>query len=122
MAVGERLFGEIKAAGRGSRRLRQRDLPVADLARNGRGLRASGGAALPRLRPRRVEPVVVGLVLVSHSARLAEGAAELAREMGGPEIPIEPAGGLEEPGALGTDAARVLAAIERAAGETACWC
>jgi phosphocarrier protein FPr len=58
---------------------------------------------------------VVGLVLVSHSAKLAEGAAELAREMGGPDVPIEPAGGLDAAGeALGTDAARVLAAIEQA--------
>jgi phosphoenolpyruvate-protein phosphotransferase/dihydroxyacetone kinase phosphotransfer subunit len=56
---------------------------------------------------------VVGLVLVSHSAKLAEGAAELAREMAGPDVPIEPAGGLDED-TLGTDATRVLAAIERA--------
>ncbi len=58
---------------------------------------------------------MVGLVIVSHSARLAEGVVELAREMGGPEVPIEAAGGLDEPpGAIGTDAMRVLAAIERA--------
>ncbi len=57
---------------------------------------------------------MVGLVLVSHSATLAEGAAELAREMGGDAL-IEAAGGLDEPGRpLGTDAAFVLAAIERA--------
>jgi phosphoenolpyruvate-protein phosphotransferase/dihydroxyacetone kinase phosphotransfer subunit len=58
---------------------------------------------------------VVGLVIVSHSARLAEGVVELAREMGGDEVPIEAAGGLDDPeGAIGTDAMRVLAAIERA--------
>jgi phosphocarrier protein FPr len=58
---------------------------------------------------------MVGIVIVSHSARLAEGVVELAREMGGEEVAIEPAGGLEEPeGALGTDATRVMAAIERA--------
>ena len=56
---------------------------------------------------------MVGLVLVSHSAKLAEGVAELAREMGGEEVRIEPAGGIED-GALGTDAMRVLAAVERA--------
>ena len=58
---------------------------------------------------------MVGLVIVSHSARLAEGVVELAREMGGDEVPIEAAGGLDDPeGAMGTDAMRVMAAIERA--------
>jgi phosphocarrier protein FPr len=55
---------------------------------------------------------VVGLVIVSHSAKLAEGAAELAAQMAGPDLRIGAAGGLDEPGALGTDATRVLAAIE----------
>jgi multiphosphoryl transfer protein len=55
---------------------------------------------------------VVGLVIVSHSAALAEGAAELAREMGAGEVEIEAAGGVED-GALGTDAARVYEAVER---------
>jgi multiphosphoryl transfer protein len=57
---------------------------------------------------------VVGLVIVSHSATLAQGVAELARGMGA-EVPIELAGGIDalEP-ALGTDATRVLEAIERA--------
>jgi phosphocarrier protein FPr len=58
---------------------------------------------------------MVGIVIVSHSAVLAESVVELAREMGGPEVAIEAAGGLEAPEpALGTDAMRVLAAIERA--------
>jgi phosphoenolpyruvate-protein phosphotransferase/dihydroxyacetone kinase phosphotransfer subunit len=58
---------------------------------------------------------LVGIVVVSHSARLAEGVVELAREMGGPEVPIEAAGGLAEPrGALGTDAMLVKEAIEAA--------
>jgi multiphosphoryl transfer protein len=57
---------------------------------------------------------MVGLVLVSHSATLAEGVAELARGMGA-EVPIELAGGIDAPEpALGTDVARVLEAIERA--------
>ena len=57
---------------------------------------------------------MVGLVIVSHSATLAEGVAELARGMGA-EVPIELAGGIDVPEpALGTDAARVLEAIERA--------
>ncbi len=55
---------------------------------------------------------MVGLVIVSHSAKLAEGVAELAAQMAGPEVRIGAAGGLDEPGALGTDATRVLAAIE----------
>lgn len=60
---------------------------------------------------------MVGIVIVSHSATLATGAAELAREMGA-DVPIEAAGGLDEPGhPLGTDAPFVLAAIERAYSE-----
>jgi len=58
---------------------------------------------------------VVGLVLVSHSWKLAEGAAELAREMGGPEVKLETAGGLDAPDhPVGTDAVLVVGAIERA--------
>jgi phosphoenolpyruvate-protein phosphotransferase/dihydroxyacetone kinase phosphotransfer subunit len=57
---------------------------------------------------------MVGLVIVSHSATLAEGVAELARGMGA-DVPIELAGGIDAPEpALGTDATRVLEAIERA--------
>jgi len=56
---------------------------------------------------------VVGIVIVSHSAALAEGAAELAKQMSGDEVPLEPAGGLED-GSIGTDVERVRAAIERA--------
>ena len=55
---------------------------------------------------------MIGLVIVSHSAGLAEGVAELAREMGGEEVPIAAAGGLDD-GAIGTDAARVMAAVEQ---------
>ncbi len=57
---------------------------------------------------------MVGLVIVSHSTALAEGVVALAREMGGAELALEAAGGLDEPGILGTDAERVRAAIERA--------
>jgi multiphosphoryl transfer protein len=56
---------------------------------------------------------VVGLVIVSHSHELATGVVELAREMGGEDVPIEAAGGLDD-GSVGTDAARVQSAIERA--------
>ena len=57
---------------------------------------------------------MVGIVVVSHSEALAEGVVRLAREMGGEELALEAAGGMEEPGVLGTDADRVRAAIERA--------
>ena len=55
---------------------------------------------------------MVGLVIVSHSAALADGVTELAREMGGGEVAIEAAGGMED-GEIGTDAERVRAAVER---------
>src|SRR4051794_39523921 len=60
---------------------------------------------------------MVGLVIVSHSAALAGGVVELARQMGGEQVRIEAAGGLAEPeGAIGTDMQLVRAAIERVAG------
>ena len=58
---------------------------------------------------------MVGIVLVSHSAQVAEGAVELAREMAGPGASIVAAGGLDLPGRpLGTDAALVAQAVDRA--------
>ncbi len=58
---------------------------------------------------------MIGIVLVSHSHEIAEGAAELARQMGGQDVRIETAGGLEGPEhAIGTDAVLVQQAIERA--------
>jgi dihydroxyacetone kinase DhaKLM complex PTS-EIIA-like component DhaM len=54
----------------------------------------------------------VGIVLVSHSAPLAEGAAELAAQVGGGAM-IEPAGGTSD-GRLGTSAEKVTAALRRA--------
>ena len=56
---------------------------------------------------------MVGIVVVSHSAELARGVVELARQMGGEEVRIEEAGGMDD-GSIGTDAVRVQAAIERA--------
>lgn len=56
---------------------------------------------------------MIGLVIVSHSAHLAEGVVELAREMAGAEVRIAAAGGLDLPGQpLGTDAALIAHAIE----------
>jgi PTS hybrid protein len=56
---------------------------------------------------------VVGIVIVSHSRQIASGAAELAGQMAGPDVRIEAAGGDPE-GGLGTDGARVAAAIAAA--------
>jgi multiphosphoryl transfer protein len=59
--------------------------------------------------------VVVGIVVVSHSRRLAEAAVELALQMvRGTPPPIEVAAGLDGH-VLGTDAARVKEAIDRVA-------
>jgi multiphosphoryl transfer protein len=61
---------------------------------------------------------MVGIVLVSHSHSIAEGAAELARQMGGEDVKIETAGGLDTPDReIGTDAVLVQRAIERAWSE-----
>jgi PTS hybrid protein len=56
---------------------------------------------------------VVGIVVVSHSADLARGVAELARQMAGPDVRIEVAGG-GPGGTLGTDDSLVRDAIRRA--------
>jgi phosphoenolpyruvate---glycerone phosphotransferase subunit DhaM len=56
---------------------------------------------------------MVGIVIVSHSRQIASGAAELAGQMAGPDVRIEAAGGDPE-GGLGTDGARVAAAIAAA--------
>ena len=56
---------------------------------------------------------MVGIVVVSHSADLAEGLAALASQMAGPDVRIAPAGGLPD-GSLGTDEDRVRAAIRAA--------
>ena len=58
---------------------------------------------------------MIGLVIVSHSARLAEGVVELAAQMGGGGLRIATAAGLDQPGRpLGTDAVLVARAIEEA--------
>ncbi|WP_410650596.1 dihydroxyacetone kinase phosphoryl donor subunit DhaM [Amycolatopsis sp. cmx-4-54] len=54
----------------------------------------------------------VGIVLVSHSAKLAEGLAELAAQMA-PDVTISAAGGLAD-GGIGTDYDEVVAATQRA--------
>lgn len=55
----------------------------------------------------------VGIVIVSHSAKVAEGAADMVRQMVGDEVPLAYAGGNSD-GGLGTDVAAIMAAIDRA--------
>ncbi|MEV8615175.1 dihydroxyacetone kinase phosphoryl donor subunit DhaM [Amycolatopsis sp. NPDC051373] len=57
--------------------------------------------------------MTVGIVLVSHSAKLAEGLADLAAQMA-PDVRIIPAGGLPDGGGIGTDYDEVVAAVQRA--------
>lgn len=56
----------------------------------------------------------VGLVVVSHSAAIADGLAELVAEVAGPQVPILAAGGGPD-GLLGTDGARVSHCLREAA-------
>lgn len=55
----------------------------------------------------------VGIVIVSHSPKVAEGAADMVRQMVGDAVPLAWTGGNVED-RLGTDVARILAAIRRA--------
>src|SRR6476659_5488661 len=58
--------------------------------------------------------MMVGLVVVSHSAKLAEGVAELMRGMAGADVRIATAGGMDLPDQpLGTDANLIHQAIEQ---------
>jgi len=57
----------------------------------------------------------VGIVLVSHSVRLAEGAADLAAQVGGGTVAVVAAGGTDD-GGLGTSAAKVERALRDAEG------
>lgn len=56
----------------------------------------------------------VGIVIVSHSERLAEGVAELAGQMAQGGVTIAAAGGMEG-GGLGTSIERVTAALHKVA-------
>ena len=56
---------------------------------------------------------LVGLVLVSHSASIAGGLAELVAQVAGPGVAIVTAGGGPD-GTLGTDGGRVLDALREA--------
>jgi len=55
----------------------------------------------------------VGIVIVSHSPKIAEGAADMVRQMVGNAVPLAWTGG-DVDGGLGTNVAGILEAIETA--------
>ena len=55
----------------------------------------------------------VGIVIVSHSPLVAEGAADMVRQMVGDEVPLAWCGG-DPAGGLGSSVESILAAIDRA--------
>ena len=56
---------------------------------------------------------MVGLVLVSHSALIADGLRDMVAQVAGPDVPVTTAGGTDD-GRLGTSAPRITAAIQAA--------
>lgn len=56
---------------------------------------------------------MVGIVLVSHHVKIAEGIKELAAQMATPDLKMIAAGGLED-GSVGTDALRISEAVHEA--------
>lgn len=55
----------------------------------------------------------VGIVIVSHSPKIAEGVADMVREMVGDSVPLAYTGGNPD-GGLGTNVEAIMAAIGRA--------
>ena len=58
----------------------------------------------------------VGIVIVSHSPKVAEGTADMVRQMVGDEVPLAWCGGNPE-GGLGTSVGDIMEAIDRAWSE-----
>jgi len=58
----------------------------------------------------------VGIVIVSHSPLVAQGAADMVRQMVGDEVPLAWCGG-DPGGGLGTSVEAIMQAIERAWSE-----
>ena len=56
----------------------------------------------------------VSVVIVSHSAAIADGLAELVGQVAGDDVPVVTAGGAVD-GSLGTDGGRVLSLLQSAA-------
>jgi dihydroxyacetone kinase phosphotransfer subunit len=59
--------------------------------------------------------MTVSIVIVSHSARLAEGVVELAAQMAQDKVAIAAAGGTSD-GTLGTSVDRIISALEQVDG------
>ncbi len=59
----------------------------------------------------------VGIVIVSHSPKVAEGAADMVRQMVGDEVRLAWTGG-NPSGGLGTSVENIIAAIDRAWSES----
>jgi len=57
------------------------------------------------------ETHMIGIVVVSHSSKVAEGVVEIAKQVSNEEIPIMAAGGTSD-GRIGTDAIKIKEAIE----------
>lgn len=55
----------------------------------------------------------VGIVIVSHSPKVAEGTADMVRQMVGDCVPLAYTGGNAD-GALGTDVGRIMESIDKA--------
>ena len=55
----------------------------------------------------------VGIVIVSHSSKVAEGAADMVRQMVGNAVPLAWTGGNAD-GGLGTDVGKIRDSIDRA--------
>lgn len=55
----------------------------------------------------------VGIVIVSHSPKVAEGAADMVRQMVGDEVPLSWCGG-DPAGGLGTSVEKIMTAIDAA--------
>jgi len=58
----------------------------------------------------------VGIVIVSHSPKVAEGAADMVRQMVGAEVPVAWTGGNPD-GGLGTSVPAIMEAIDKAWSE-----
>lgn len=56
---------------------------------------------------------MIGIVIVSHSAKVAEGVKEMADQMGQSRVTVAAAGGVDDK-TLGTNAERILAALQQA--------
>ncbi len=58
---------------------------------------------------------MVGILIISHSKKVAEGVVEIARQMAGTELALEACGGDRE-GGIGTDPDAIAAALEKLSG------